>query len=33
VDVLTTIPGTSGISGGHYDSSKGLIWDAAGAAP
>jgi hypothetical protein len=33
VDVLTTIPGTSGISGGHYDSSKGLIWNAAGAAP
>ncbi len=33
VDVVTTIPGTSGISGGHYDSSKGLIWNAAGAAP
>jgi hypothetical protein len=33
VDVLTTIPGTSGISGGHYDTSNGLIWTATGAAP
>src|SRR5437899_2918045 len=33
VDVLTTIPGTSGISGGHYDTSFGEIWSAGGAAP
>ncbi len=33
VDVLTTIPGTTGITNGHYDTSKGLIWSATGAAP
>jgi hypothetical protein len=33
VDVLTTIPGTSGISGVHYDTSFGEIWSAGGAAP
>jgi LPXTG-motif cell wall-anchored protein len=33
VDVLTTIPGTTGISGGHYDTSFGEIWSAGGAAP
>jgi hypothetical protein len=33
VDVLTTIPGTTGISGGHFDSSYGLIWSGGGQAP
>lgn len=33
VDVITTIPGTTGITGGHYDTSFGQIWQASGAAP
>jgi hypothetical protein len=33
VDVVTTIPGTAGITHGHYDTSKGLIWNAFGPAP
>jgi hypothetical protein len=33
VDVVTTIPGTTGITNGHYDTSKGLIWDASGPSP
>ena len=32
VDVLTTIPGTTGITGGHYDTDMGQIWSASGAA-
>jgi LPXTG-motif cell wall-anchored protein len=30
VDVLTTIPGTTGISNGHFDQSVGEIWHASG---
>jgi hypothetical protein len=33
VDVVTTIPGTHGISGGHYNTSFGQIWSASGPAP
>jgi hypothetical protein len=33
VDVVTTIPGTTGITGGHYNTSFGEIWSAGGAAP
>ena len=33
VDVVTTIPGTTGISGGHYNTSDGEIWSAGGPAP
>jgi hypothetical protein len=33
VDVITTIPGTTGITGGHYNTSSGEIWSAGGAAP
>jgi hypothetical protein len=33
VDVVTTIPGTTGITGGHYNTSFGEIWSADGAAP
>jgi hypothetical protein len=32
VVVTTTIPGTNGIAGGHYDSSYGQIWTASGPA-
>jgi hypothetical protein len=33
VYVVTTIPGTHGISGGHYNTSFGQIWSASGPAP
>jgi hypothetical protein len=33
VDVETTIPGTSGFVGEHFDSSFGQIWSASGPAP
>jgi hypothetical protein len=33
VDVVTTIPGTTGITGGHYNTSSGEIWTAGGPAP
>jgi hypothetical protein len=33
VDVVTTIPGTTGITNRHYDTSYGLIWSDAGQAP
>lgn len=33
VYVVTTIPGTSGISGHHYNTSFGQIWSASGPAP
>jgi len=33
VDVVTTIPGTTGITGGHYNTSFGEIWSAGGTAP
>ena len=32
VVVTTTIPGTIGIAGNHYNTSYGLIWDASGPA-
>lgn len=32
VVVTTTIPGTTGIGGNHYDTSFGQIWDASGPA-
>lgn len=32
VVVTTTIPGTIGIAGNHYDTSFGQIWDASGPA-
>jgi hypothetical protein len=32
VDVVTTIPGTTGFTSHHYDSSFGVIWDRTGAA-
>jgi hypothetical protein len=32
VVVTTTIPGTTGIAGNHYDTSYGQIWDASGPA-
>jgi hypothetical protein len=33
VVVVTTIPGTTGIAGNHYNTSFGQIWDASGPAP
>jgi hypothetical protein len=33
VDVLTTIPGTTGFTGKHFDTSFGVIWTASGPAP
>jgi len=33
VDVVTTIPGTTGFTGHHYDTTFGQIWEAHGAAP
>src|SRR4051794_32626350 len=33
VDVITTIPGTTGFTGHHYNTSYGEIWSASGAAP
>jgi hypothetical protein len=33
VVVTTTIPGTVGIAGNHYNTSFGQIWSASGAAP
>jgi hypothetical protein len=33
VVVATTIPGTSGIAAGHYNTTFGQIWTASGAAP
>jgi hypothetical protein len=33
VDVLTTIPGTTGFTGAHFDTSFGQIWSASGSAP
>jgi hypothetical protein len=33
VDVVTTIPGTKGITGGHYNTSFGQVWSASGPAP
>ena len=33
VVVVTTIPGTTGIAGNHYNTSFGQIWSASGAAP
>jgi hypothetical protein len=33
VFVTTSIPGTTGILNGHYDTSKGLIWSATGPYP
>jgi hypothetical protein len=33
VNVVTTIPGTKGISRGHYNMSFGQIWSASGHAP
>jgi len=32
VEVVTTIPGTTGITDGHYDTDVGEIWSASGAA-
>jgi LPXTG-motif cell wall-anchored protein len=32
VEVLTTIPGTTGISNGHYTEAVGEIWHASGSA-
>lgn len=32
VDVVTDIPGTQGISGGHYTTAAGEIWSASGNA-
>ncbi len=33
VVVVTTIPGTTGIAGNHYNTSFGQIWSATGPAP
>ena len=33
VVVVTTIPGTVGITGNHYNTTFGQIWSASGAAP
>jgi hypothetical protein len=33
VVVVTTIPGTVGIAGNHYDTTFGQIWSASGPAP
>jgi hypothetical protein len=33
VDVLTTIPGTTGFTGHHYNTTFGEIWSAGGPAP
>jgi hypothetical protein len=33
VDVVTTIPGTTGFSGHHYNTTFGEIWSAGGPAP
>lgn len=33
VDVVTTIPGTTGFTGHHYDTSFGTIWSETGSAP
>ena len=33
VVVVTTIPGTAGIAGNHYDTSFGQIWSVSGPAP
>ena len=33
VDVVTTIPGTTGIHGKHYNTTFGQIWAASGPAP
>lgn len=33
VNVITTIPGTTGVVGGHFNTSFGTIWSDSGSAP